>query len=279
MCVCTVKLCEVSFVSDPVCIQFSRTIKALQFKLIFSRSLIQSASTFLYVCMSWPLLPFVLQCIFASGKAAHVTIEIDDKKEAQTSNERDRVWNETFQILCAHPSDSMITIAMKTSCCILGKISIQANQILNEASLINGFFPLLMENGRPNPELKLRFMLWFKPAAFEPSWRKILSNGDFQGMRSASFPQRSNCHVTLYQDAHHLSTFQPPFLPRGAPRRLWEDVYKAIEGAKYLIYIVGWSFNPKLVLVSIENPFTLSSFLYENFTLILLIFITFTMYP
>lgn len=178
-----------------------------------------------------------------------MTIEIDDKKEAQTSNERDRIWNETFQILCAHPSDSMITIAMKTSCCILGKISIQANQILNEASLINGFFPLFMENGRPNPELKLRFMLWFKPAAFEPSWRKILSNGDFQGMRSALFPQRSNCHVTLYQDAHHLSTFQPPFLPRGAPRRLWEDVYKAIEGAKYLIYIAGWSFNPKLVLV------------------------------
>ncbi|XP_059455839.1 phospholipase D alpha 4 [Corylus avellana] len=190
--------------------------------------------------------PSPFNCLFARGKPAYVTIEIDDKKEAQTSHEHDRVWNENFQILCAHPPETTITITMKTSFCILGKIIIQAHQILNEASLINGFFPLLMENGRPNPELKLRFMLWFKPAAFEPSWRKMLSNGDFQGMRSASFPQRSNCHVTLYQDAHHLSTFQPPFLP---PRRLWEDVYKAIEGAKHLIYIAGWSFNPKLVLV------------------------------
>ena len=206
-------------------------------------------------------LPVVLQCLFARGKPAYVTIEIDDKKEAQTSHEHDRVWNENFQILCAHPSDTTITITMKTSFCILGKIIIQAHKILNEASLINGFFPLLMENGRPNPELKLRFMLWFKPAAFEPSWRKMLSNGDFQGMRSASFPQRSNCHVTLYQDAHHLSTFQPPFSPPRAPRRLWEDVYKAIEGAKHLIYIAGWSFNPKLVLVNIENPSTFSFFL------------------
>ena len=150
--------------------------------------------------------------------------------------------------------------------CFLGKINIQAHQILNEASLVNGFFPLLKENGTPNPELKLRFMLWFKPAEFEPSWRKILSNGEFQGLRNATFPQRSNCHVTLYQDTHHLSTFHPPFDSSGAPRRLWEDVYKAIEGAKELIYIAGWSFNPKMALVSHENS---SQFL--NFTFCLML--------
>ncbi|XP_041015659.1 phospholipase D alpha 4 [Juglans microcarpa x Juglans regia] len=194
-----------------------------------------------------PLSPF--NCIFPSGKAAFVTIEIDDRKVAQTIHERDRVWNETFRILCAHPCDSTITITMKTSCSILGKINIQAHQILKETSFINGFFPLIMENGKPNPELKLRFMFWFKPAEFEPSWRKILSHGEFKGLRNATFPQRSNCHVTLYQDAHHLSTFHPPSFPRGPPRRLWEDVYKAIEGAQYLIYIAGWSFNPKMVLV------------------------------
>ncbi|GMY34557.1 phospholipase D alpha 4 [Fagus crenata] len=194
--------------------------------------------------------PSPFNCIFARGKPAYVTIAIDDKKVAETSHESDRVWNETFKILCAHPSNSTITITMRTTwSCFLGKINIQAHQILNEASLVNGFFPLLKENGTPNPELKLRFMLWFKPAEFEPSWRKILSNGEFQGLRNATFPQRSNCHVTLYQDTHHLSTFHPPFDSSGAPRRLWEDVYKAIEGAKELIYIAGWSFNPKMVLV------------------------------
>ncbi|KAH1219329.1 Phospholipase D alpha 4 [Glycine max] len=87
-----------------------------------------------------------------------------------------------------------------------------------------------MENGKPIPQLKLRFMLWFKPADMEPSWTKLLSNGKFQELRDATFPQRSNCQVKLYHDAHHSSTFHPPFDLCGAPRKLWEDVYKAIEG-------------------------------------------------
>ncbi|KAA8541697.1 hypothetical protein F0562_022849 [Nyssa sinensis] len=87
------------------------------------------------------------------------------------------------------------------------------------------------------------------PAEFEPSWGKIIDHGEFQGLKNATFPQRSNCSVTLYQDAHHCSTFQPPFDVCGSPRKLWEDVYKAIEDAKHLIYIAGWSFNPKMVLV------------------------------
>lgn len=108
-----------------------------------------------------------------------------------------------------------------------------------------------MENGKINPALKLRFLLWFKPAGLEPSWEKLLRNGEFHGLRDASFPQRSNCEVKLYHDAHNAFTYQPPFDHCGAPRRLWEDVYKAIEGAKYLVYIAGWSFNPKIVLVNI----------------------------
>ncbi|GAV60514.1 PLDc domain-containing protein/PLD_C domain-containing protein [Cephalotus follicularis] len=194
-----------------------------------------------------PAFPF--NCILPNGKPTYVTIEIDKKKVAKTSHERDRVWNQTFQILCAHPSDSIITITMKTKCSILGKFNIQAHQILNETSLISGFFPLEMENGKPNQYLKLMFILWFKPVEFELTWSKLVANGDFQGLRNASFPQRSNCHVTLYQDAHHSPTFQPPLHLCRSPRRLWEDIYKAIEGAKCLIYIAGWSLNPKMVLV------------------------------
>lgn len=179
-----------------------------------------------------------------------MTIKINNKKVAKTTHERDRVWNQTFQILCAHSSDSTITITMKTKCTILGKFQIHAHQILSEASFINGNLPLLIESGKPNPELKLRFMLWFKPAEFEPSWAKMISYGEFQGLRNATFPQRSNSHVTLYQDAHHCSSFKPSPKLCGTPRRLWEDVYKAIEGAEHLIYIAGWSFNPKMVLVN-----------------------------
>ncbi|XP_042488659.1 phospholipase D alpha 4 [Macadamia integrifolia] len=192
---------------------------------------------------------FLADCLFFREKPTYVTIKIDNKKVAETSHEFDRVWNQTFQILCAHPSDSSITITMKTKCSFLGKIHIPAHQILNEASLIDGFFPLLNEKGRPNPNLKLRFILWFKQAECEPSWQRVLSHGDFQGIKNSTFPQRSSCHVTLYQDVHHHSTFHPPVYLQGHPRKLWEDVYKAIDGAKNLIYIAGWSLNPKMVLV------------------------------
>lgn len=179
-----------------------------------------------------------------------MTIKLGNKKAAETSQERDRVWNQTFQIQCAHPDDTIIILTLKTSCSILGRFHIQAQKLLKEESLINGFFPLHMENGKPNHQLKLKFMLWFKPAELEPSWEKLLSNGEYQGLRDATFPQRSNCQVKLYHDAHHSSSFQPPLNLCGDPRRLWEDVYKAIEGAKYLIYIAGWSFNPKMALVN-----------------------------
>ncbi|KAK4269260.1 hypothetical protein QN277_022444 [Acacia crassicarpa] len=194
-----------------------------------------------------PAFPF--NCINAKGKPAYVTIKLGNKKVAKTSQERDRVWNQTFQIQCAHPADSIIIITLKTSYSILGRFHIQAHKLLKEESIINGFFPLHMENGKPNPQLKLRFLLWFKPAGLEPSWEKLLRNGEFHGLRDASFPQRSNCEVKLYHDAHHSFTYQPPFDHCGAPRRLWEDVYKGIDGAKYLVYIAGWSFNPQMVLV------------------------------
>ncbi|KAF4398107.1 phospholipase D alpha 4 [Cannabis sativa] len=198
-----------------------------------------------------PIFPF--NCVFTNGKPAYVTIKINDKIVAKTTSESERVWNQSFQILCAHSSSSTITLILETSCSFLGKFQVQAHQILEESSLINGFFPLSLENGKQpkDQELKLRFLLWFKPAENEPTWeRTIHSNDEFQGLKNASFPQRSNTHVTLYQDAHHCSTFQPPLDICGTThRKLWEDVYKAIEGAKYLVYIAGWSFNPKMVLV------------------------------
>ncbi|XP_010262168.1 PREDICTED: phospholipase D alpha 4 [Nelumbo nucifera] len=196
-----------------------------------------------------PYKPSLLDCILGGEKQSYVTIEIDNKKVAETSHQFDRVWNQSFQILCAYPSDSTITITLHTKLSVLGKIHIPTKRILDDETLIDGFFPLLTEKGKPNLELKLRFILWFKHAEHVPSWRRVLSHNEFQGVKNATFPLRSNCSVMLYQDAHHCPTFEPPVCLPGGPRRLWEDVYKAIDGARYLIYIAGWSFNPKMVLV------------------------------
>lgn len=77
------------------------------------------------------------------GKPAYVTIKIDNKKVAKTAQQSERIWNQTFQIHCAHLADSTITVTPKTSCSILGKFHIKA-QKLKEESLIDRFFPLLM---------------------------------------------------------------------------------------------------------------------------------------
>ncbi|KAJ0006758.1 hypothetical protein Pint_28854 [Pistacia integerrima] len=164
----------------------SLNLEAMEGKLKFLHGTLEA--TIFDATPYTPSFPF--NCIVANGKPSYVTIKIDNKKVVKTSHERDRVWNQTFQIL--------------------------SHEILHEASLINGFFPLITENGKPSPELKLRDRI---------------------------------ANVKLYHDAHHSSTFLPPFDLCGSPGKLWEDVYRAIEGAKHLIYIAGWSLNPKMVLV------------------------------
>ncbi|XP_057771947.1 phospholipase D alpha 4 [Salvia miltiorrhiza] len=187
------------------------------------------------------------KCISLGRRSSYVTIKIDNKKMAKTSNESDHVWNQTFQILCAHPPQTIITLTLKRRRSVLGKIEIHAHKLLGESSLINGFFPLSRQSGKQKKKLKLQFIVWFKPAEDEKPWEKALENGGYQGLKNASFPLRSSCGVTLYQDAHHHPSFQPPSDAR--PRRLWEDVYNAIDGSKHLIYIAGWSFNPRMALV------------------------------
>lgn len=170
---------------------------------------------------------------------------------AKTTQEQDRVWNQTFQILCAHQPDTIITITLKRKRSVLGKMDIQANKLLHDQSLINGYFPLCKANGKPNKKLKLQFIVQFKQAESAKFWDTVLC----KGIKNAAFPLRSNCSVKLYQDAHHRPIFQPPFNLCEKPRNLWEDIYIAINGAKHLIYIAGWSLNPKMALVRAKTLF------------------------
>ncbi|VFR00183.1 unnamed protein product [Cuscuta campestris] len=180
------------------------------------------------------------------GKPAHVTINLGDKTVAKTTSERSLVWNQTFHILCAHPADTTtLTIALTTKCHVLGKFSVEGNRLLQHG-VIQGSFPLRRTNTQKRT-VSLQLMVWFRPA-------EEYDGSGFIGPKSninSTFPLRSNCSVTLYQDAHHTVAFRPPF---GKPRKLWEDIYKAIDGARHLVYIAGWSFNPNLVLV--RDPMT-----------------------
>ncbi|XP_077252065.1 phospholipase D alpha 4 [Tasmannia lanceolata] len=201
-----------------------------------------------------PSFPF--NCIIVGKeKAAYVTIKLDQTKVSETSHKLDRIWNQTFRIRCAHSTSTMITITLKTRHSVLGMIQIPAQNLLNEATPHDGFFTLFTDKGKPNPKLKLQFRLHFRSAESDHNWGRDIKHGGFQGLESGvSFEQRSNCSVILYQDAHHRPSFRPPVYIDGLrevyrPRKLWEDVYRAIDGAKHLVYIAGWSLNPKMILI------------------------------
>ncbi|XP_068664886.1 phospholipase D alpha 4-like [Aristolochia californica] len=200
-----------------------------------------------------PTCPFYWM-LLTGDKPAYVTIMLNKTKAAETNHQLDRTWNETFEILCAHSLNTIITIKLRTSFSILGLLHIPAQSLVTGIESYNGLFSLFSENRKPIPKLKLRLRLRFKPAEKDPYWGKGLQDKEFKGLtKGVTFHQRSDCGVILYQDAHHRPLFLPMVNVHGEqryrPRKLWEDVYMAMDGAKHLIYIAGWSLNPKMVLV------------------------------
>lgn len=61
-----------------------------------------------------------------------MTIKIDNKTVAKTTQERDRVWNQTFQILCAHSPTTTITIT---------PVNVTAEGHVEDLMERNGHFP------------------------------------------------------------------------------------------------------------------------------------------
>ncbi|KAJ0989577.1 hypothetical protein J5N97_007933 [Dioscorea zingiberensis] len=179
-------------------------------------------------------------CALLAKEPTYVSIKLGETKVAETSHEFDRIWYQSFRILCAHPAETTLEFTLRTRLSVLGYIVVPANTHVSDVCL-----PLLTKKGRCNTGVKIKLSLKFKSAESDSK-----SCGLVDG---ATFPPRSNCRVVLYQDAHHRSSYFPPIAVQTGkvyrPRRLWEDVFKAIDGAKHLIYIAGWSLNPKLVLV------------------------------
>jgi phospholipase D1/2 len=86
------------------------------------------------------------------------------------------------------------------------------------------------------------------------SWGRGVRGARYPGVPYTFFPQRQGCRVTLYQDAHVPEGFIPGIaLGNGERRyeahRCWEDIFDAINGARHLIYITGWSVYTEIALV------------------------------
>ena len=63
------------------------------------------------------------------------------------------------------------------------------------------------------------------------------------------FPVRTNCFVTLYQDAHVCKNMPQFANAIVQPKSCWKDLYTSIMEAQKLIYIAGWAFHVEMKLL------------------------------
>eukprot|EP00250_Pteridium_aquilinum_P013457 c21354_g1_i1 orf=457-2922(-) len=165
-------------------------------------------------------------------------------------------WHEHFYIFCAYEAD-LITIHVKDELTIgaveIGKVHLPTTRLLS-GQPIQGWFDLSsspQNNGKPRGKIFIK--LQFHNVNADPSWGKGIKDSNVVGPQYAYFNQQKSNKITLYQDAHMCNNFKPAItLSRERnyeASRCWEDIYNALSGAKYIIYIAGWSVYSKITLV------------------------------
>jgi phospholipase D1/2 len=167
----------------------------------------------------------------------------------------DPVWDESFKIYCAHTvADVQISIKddAVVGSAVIGRAKVPAAELLSGAKL-DDWYPLFKENGDALGNSHIRFSLQFFAASDDPNWGRGIKDPRFLGVPRCYFPQRKGCNVTLYQDSHMADGFLPTISQTGntvrQPTHCWEDVFKAITDARYLIYVIGWSVTTSITLV------------------------------
>ncbi|KAJ4958055.1 hypothetical protein NE237_025166 [Protea cynaroides] len=165
-------------------------------------------------------------------------------------------WNESFNIYCAHMASNVIfTIKYdnRLGATLIGRAYVPVTEILN-GKVVDRWVEILDE--RHNPILggsKIHVKLQFFYVTTDPSWGRGVGSVKFPGVPYTFFSQRQGCRVSLYQDAHVPDNFIPQIPLSGGkfyePHRCWEDIFDAINNAKHLIYIAGWSVYTGITLV------------------------------
>jgi len=193
----------------------------------------------------------------------YVTIDIGVARIARTRvlsyEPRNPIWNESFHILCAYTSSSLVISVKKgleISAHVVGRAKIPISEILS-GNVIEGGYDLYNEDfSEKLNKAQIHVRLQFKHVSEDPYWGSGIRDGDFPGVQHVYFKQRKGCRVNLYQNSHLSEHYRPRIeLGHGKertfyrPPRLWEELYEYFNGAEQFIYIAGWSVNTKITLV------------------------------
>ncbi|KAI4335720.1 hypothetical protein L6164_014338 [Bauhinia variegata] len=199
--------------------------------------------------------------VFGKGAARlYATIELGNSTVGRTrhiANEHCHLqWNESFLIYTAHFATHIVFSVKEEEVIgarVIGRAYLPIEELQNGQQLDN-WLEILDKRDKPfkgGPQIHVRAQ--FFDVTQDYNWSQGIISPKFPGVPYTFFPQRSGCRVTLYQDAHIPDKCIPEIpLARDKyyePHRCWEDVFDAIDKAKHLIYIAGWSVYTKITLI------------------------------
>ncbi|CAH1419813.1 unnamed protein product [Lactuca virosa] len=197
----------------------------------------------------------------------YVTIAIGNAVIGKTyviKNIENPIWNQRFDVHVAHYA-SEVHFLVKDSDTVgsqlIGVVAIPVKDIYS-GSKIEGFFPLRNTNGKPfKKEASLKLAMQYEQIEKLSSYNNGVGAGlKYIGVPGTYFPLRKGGKVTLYQDAHVPDNSLPCSELDGGMHYVhgtcWIDIFNAIQNAKRLVYITGWSVwhEVKLVREAVNAP-------------------------
>ncbi|XP_019461280.1 PREDICTED: phospholipase D gamma 1-like isoform X3 [Lupinus angustifolius] len=182
----------------------------------------------------------------------YVTVSISNAVIGRTfviSNNENPVWEQHFYVNVAHYAAELHFVVKDSDVVgsqIIGVVAIPVEQIYS-GERVEGTYPILNNNGKPcKPGAVLSLSIQYIPMEKLIIYHQGVGAGpEYIGVPGTYFPLRKGGTVTLYQDAHVPDGCLPDVMLDNGMHyvhgKCWVDIFDAIQEARRLIYITGWS--------------------------------------
>ncbi|XP_075473830.1 phospholipase D alpha 1-like [Primulina tabacum] len=174
-----------------------------------------------------------------TGSKLYATIDLGKARVGRTRLLHHRhshpEWNESFHIYCAHTA-SEVVFTIKLDDAIgaddIATASVPVSDLIR-GEVIDKWLEIHYTHHKLMHEhSKIHVKLQFYDVTRERCWARGIKSPKFPGVPFTFFPQRKECKVTLYQDAHVPDAFIPKIPLAGGkfyePNRCWEDIFDAV---------------------------------------------------
>ncbi|KAL2518019.1 Phospholipase D alpha 1 [Abeliophyllum distichum] len=193
------------------------------------------------------------------GSRLYATIDLERARVGRTrmiqnelSNPR---WYEDFHIYCAHMVSNIVFTVKDGNpigAILIGRAYLPVEEIMR-GYMVDRWIQILDEDKNPiSGGSRIHVKLQFFHVAQESNWSQGIKTPGFGGVPHTFFRQRQGCQISLYPDAHVPDDDITRYLRSKGfdePQRCWKDIFDAINDAKHLIYITGWSVYTEITLI------------------------------